>query len=101
MTVSFHNPAAFFTQNPDIAPVRLGETNVVESFGKVLSKALGEVNSLQNQSDKMVQMMITHPDKVNIHDVTTLMSQAEMSLSMTKVVTDRVINAYREITNLR
>jgi flagellar hook-basal body complex protein FliE len=45
--------------------------------------------------------MITEPSKINIHDVTTLLSQSEMALSMTKAITDRVINAYREITSLR
>lgn len=77
------------------------KANVVESFGNAFSTALGKVNNLQVQSDKMVQKMITQPGKVNIHEVTTLLSQAEMSLSMTKAVTDRVITAYREITNLR
>ncbi len=77
------------------------QPNAVESFGDVLNKALGQVNDLQVQSDKMVQTMITNPDKVNIHEVTTMLSQAEMALSMTKAVTDRVISAYRDITNLR
>ncbi len=77
------------------------QPNVVESFGNVLTKALGQVNDIQIQSDKMVQTMITSPDKVNIHEVTTMLSQAEMALSMTKAVTDRVISAYRDITNLR
>lgn len=75
--------------------------NVIQSFGDAFKKALGEVNDLQLQSDGLVQKMITEPSKVNIHDVTMLLSQAEMSLAFTKAVTDRVINAYREITNLR
>lgn len=77
------------------------KANVVESFGDTFTSALGKVNNLQVQSDKMVQKMITQPGKVNIHEVTTLLSQAEMSLSMTKAITDRVVTAYREITNLR
>ena len=77
------------------------DRNIIESFGDVFSKALGQVNDLQLKSDSMAQMMITNPGKVNVHEVTTLLSQAEMALSMTKAVTDRVINAYREITNLR
>ncbi len=75
--------------------------NPVESFGSLLKGALGKVNDLQINSDKMMQTMITNPGKVNIHDVTTLMSQAEMALAFSKTVTDRVVNAYREITSLR
>ena len=77
------------------------DRNVIESFADVFSKALGQVNNLELKADAMTQTMITNPGKVNIHEITTLLSQAEMALSMTKAVTDRVINAYREITNLR
>ncbi|MDH4128066.1 MAG: flagellar hook-basal body complex protein FliE [Spirochaetota bacterium] len=77
------------------------DKNVIESFGDVFSKALGQVNNLELKADTMVQTMITNPGKVNIHEVTALLSQAEMAVSMTKAVTDRVINAYRDITNLR
>ena len=79
-----------------------GEKRSVEdSFGDVLTRALGKVNDLELKSDEMIQKMIVEPDKVNIHEVTALMSQAEMALSMTKAVTDRVVTAYREIVNLR
>jgi len=77
------------------------ESNPVESFSDVLKNAFFKVSDLQNKSDSMVQQMITNPGKVNVHDVTALMSQSEMALSFTKAVTDRVINAYREVTNLR
>lgn len=75
--------------------------NIVGSFSEVLTRALSDVNELEVSSDQMIQKMIIEPQSVQLHELTTLLSQAEMALSMTKAITERVIQAYREITNLR
>jgi flagellar hook-basal body complex protein FliE len=79
-------------------PARAG---VEESFGALLSRALGGVNADQLSAMELSQKLITDPDSVNVHDVTIALAQANLSLSMTKAVFDRAIQAYREIISTR
>ncbi len=77
------------------------KVDATESFANVLQQAFNSVNDSQLKADELVQTMITNPEQVEIHEVTTALSEAEMSLGMMKSVTDRVISAYRDLTNLR
>ncbi len=70
-------------------------------FADLLAKALERTNEMQLSTMRLSQQMITDPDSVNIHDVTIAMAEANLSLSMTKAIADRVIKAYREIINTR
>jgi len=45
--------------------------------------------------------MAVNPESVNIHDVQIAAEEAEMAVLFTKGVVDRVIRAYKDITNLR
>jgi len=74
---------------------------VTKSFGELLGGALSRVNSLQIKSDKMSEQMIVAPEKVSIHSVMIAAQKAELALSLTKSITDRVIRAYQTITNMR
>lgn len=73
----------------------------VNSFGKLFAEALGKVNEEQIRSMKLDQQMLTDPNSVNVHDVTIAMAQANLSLSMTKAITDGVIRAYKELMAVR
>lgn len=84
-----------------IEKTKENEDAVVQSFGKLLSGALGKVNHLQNRSDHLTREMIVNPERVSIHSVMIAAQKAELALSMTKAITERVVRAYREITNLR
>ena len=77
------------------------EINPEESFGNLLFKALGDVNSLQNESAALNQKLVTNPNSVNIHDVTMAGAKATLALSITKELIDRAIRAYKEIINVR
>ncbi|MCK4906847.1 MAG: flagellar hook-basal body complex protein FliE [Spirochaetes bacterium] len=79
-------------ENPDAA---------VKSFSELFSGALGKVNDLQMQSNDLTKKMITKPESVSIHSVMIAAQKAEMALALTKSITDRVLRAYKEITNLR
>ena len=70
-------------------------------FGVQLMDALKKVNAMELKANGLVERMISDPGKVSVHEVMNGLSQAELGLSMTKAVTDRVINAYKEIVNLR
>ncbi|HOG65402.1 MAG TPA: flagellar hook-basal body complex protein FliE [Spirochaetota bacterium] len=78
-----------------------GDDDVAKSFNSLLSDSFGKVNNLLVQSDRTTQQMIVEPESVSIHTVMIAAQKAEMALSLAKAVTDRVIRAYSEITNLR
>ena len=75
--------------------------NVGENFSDLFNKVMGDVNSLELKATDLTNQMVTEPDSVNIHDVQIAAEQAEMAILLTKGVVDRVIKAYKEITNLR
>ena len=70
-------------------------------FGDVLMDQMSRVNDSQNKSLEISQRMVTDPDSVEPHDVTIALAEANMSLSIAKGVIDRVVRAYRDITNTR
>lgn len=72
-----------------------------QAFSTMLFDSLGEVSRLeQNHTDLSIQAVID-PDSVHPHDVTIAANQASLALSLTRNVVDRVIQGYREISNLR
>ena len=70
-------------------------------FARLLLEALNGVNDLQQESLSLSAQMITDPDSVDAHDVTIAMSKANLAVSMTKAITDRAVQAYTNIINLR
>ena len=48
-----------------------------------------------------VEKMIIDPDSVDIHDVTTAMAEANMSLSLAQTVISRMVSSWNEITTTR
>lgn len=77
------------------------DDSVEKSFFDMLSGALGKVNNLQIEQDKLTQQMLVDPESVSIHSVMIASQKAELALSLAKSVTDRVVRAYNEITNMR
>lgn len=74
---------------------------VVSAFADMFNSAINEVNDLELKSTELANKMAVDPDSVDIHDVQIAAEEAEMAVLMTKGVIDRVIKAYKEITNLR
>ena len=72
-----------------------------QSFGSMLMDSIGSVNAMQQTSEALSVQAVIDPEGVNAHDVTIAAAKASMSLSITKNVVDRVIQAYREIQNVR
>ena len=72
-----------------------------KSFGEYLSEAFSAMNKQQTDVNSLTKQMITDPDSVDIHDVTTAMAKARMSMDLAKTVVDRVVNGWNEITTTR
>lgn len=71
------------------------------TFASMLMDSLNGVNQQQQTADALAVQAVVDPENVNTHDVTIAASKANMSLSITKSVVDRVIQAYREIQSVR
>ncbi len=84
-----------------VAAKRRPGDDVSGSFSDLLNNALAKVNDLQVDAEANMQKMIYEPEKVDIHQVMIANQKAEISLAFTKAVRDGVLNAYRELTNLR
>jgi len=80
---------------------RESDDEVTKSFGELLSGAFGKANNLLLDSDALTRQMVVEPESVSIHTVMIAGQKAELALSLAKAVTDRVVRAYTEITNLR
>ena len=72
-----------------------------QDFGNLLLKALGDVNTLQNEPLRLNEKLVTEPNSVDIHDITLASAKATLSLSITKELFDRAIRAYKELINVR
>ncbi len=70
-------------------------------FRDALIGSLNDVNAQQMSHEQLSIQAIVDPDSVEPHDLTIAAAKASTSLSITKNVVDRVIQAYRDITNLR
>lgn len=77
------------------------EAEQPQSFAQILTNALGEVNEAQQTHDQLSLQAVLDPASVDSHDVTIAAAEASMSLSLTKSVVDAVLQAYREIINMR
>ena len=76
-------------------------TDASGGFQGLLFKALNGVNGLEQGSLSLEQQMITNPQSVDAHDVTIALGEANLALSLTKAVVDRVVRAYQDLINVR
>jgi flagellar hook-basal body complex protein FliE len=80
---------------------RLEESGQKKTFQSYLLDALESVNNQQLDVTKVQEKLITSPDEVDIHDVTTAMAKARMSLNLAQTVIDRLVSGWNEITTTR
>ena len=71
------------------------------SFESYLVNAVAGMNSQQLDVNRVQEQLITDPDSVDIHDVTTAMAKAQMSLSLAQTVIDRLITGWNELSTNR
>ncbi len=70
------------------------------SFQAVLSEAFGQVDGMQKKADEMViDFSKGHID--NLHDVMVAIDKADIGLKLTVEIRNKLLDAYREVMNLR
>lgn len=77
------------------------DASEAQSFDRMLLNGLNEVSALDQQHQNLSVQAIVNPDEVDAHDVTIAAAKANVALNLAKGVVDRVIQAYRDITNVR
>lgn len=71
------------------------------SFESYILEAVDAVNEKQLDVSRVEQKFITDPDSVDIHDVTTAMAKAQMSLNLAQTVIDRLLTGWSELQTTR
>lgn len=71
------------------------------NFAELLRNAFYDVNSIELRKDNMMKQFITEPNSIDIHDLTNSMAKAELTFGFVRSVADKVVSAYRDISNLR
>jgi len=69
------------------------------SFADTLTDALSEVNKMQLDADKAIEELVTGKSK-NIHETMIALNKAELAFKLTMQVRNKVVEAYKEITNI-
>jgi len=71
-----------------------------ESFGETLTKAINDVNDLQNEAGKAVTKMVAG-EAVDMHDVMIAVEKAKTSFDLLMEIRNKTIDAYREIMRIQ
>ena len=70
-------------------------------FEQYLLDAMSGMNDQQMQVTKLQEQVITDPDSVDIHDVTTAMAKAKMSMTLAQTVIERLVSGWNELSQTR
>lgn len=87
-------PNAAPLQNPTAVDSALQQTN--DSFGAMLNKAIGDVNSLQTEASKAVEQLVTG-DAQDLHEVMIAVEKARTSFDLLMEIRNKTVDMYREI----
>lgn len=94
--------------NPYVSPLppvsiekKEGTKNPAEAgFGEFLQQALGTVNSQQHEADRAAQGLLSG-EVEDIHQVMIASEKANLSLQLATQVTNKLVEAYREIQRMQ
>ena len=70
------------------------------SFKDVIGNIAGSIDKDLNAPDKLMNDVINGSGNVDVHDVTTAMAKAEMTVTLATQVTSKVISAYERISQI-
>ncbi len=70
-----------------------------QSFGKMVSESLSEVNSLQKQKNDMI-VSFASGETQNIHELMISMQKASVAMSMTSAIRNKLIESYKEMSKI-
>jgi flagellar hook-basal body complex protein FliE len=87
----------------DIPSARMNRVEEVGTadFSSVMSGLIENLNTQMEAPDNLLKEVMMGSQNVDIHDVMTAMSKAELSVSIATTVTGKVIQAYDKIMQMQ
>lgn len=70
------------------------------SFSEMLTKSLGDVNSMQQEANVAIKKLASGESK-NIHETMIAVEQAEIAFKTMNQVRRKVLDAYKQIMNMQ
>ncbi|MCL2067453.1 MAG: flagellar hook-basal body complex protein FliE [Treponema sp.] len=82
---------------------KIGAQHVTRAgtFEQAMLQALDSVSGAQQFASHLQTEAILNPDSVDAHDVTIAQAQANLSLSITRNVLNRLVQGWRDLINTR
>jgi len=77
-----------------------GANSRQQPFKSFLMESLNQVNTMQQDSDRPVQQLVTGGD-VNPAEVLTTVQKADMSFRMMLQIRNKLVAAFQEVNNIR
>jgi|GEM_PF-6917496 len=87
--------------NPSHIGYKNTDNNIESEFSNMFFDAIKDVDNLQKNQDSIMQKSIVDSTDLYSEDITIAMSESYLSLSITKNIVDKMLQAYRDISNLR
>ncbi|HWQ75904.1 MAG TPA: flagellar hook-basal body complex protein FliE [Syntrophomonas sp.] len=70
------------------------------SFSQILTDQLEEADKLQKNSDRLIEAFLIG-EPVEIHEMMIAAEKADLAIRQTVEIRNRVIDAYKQITNMQ
>jgi flagellar hook-basal body complex protein FliE len=97
MRISGVNPSIPNIAQPPKSPVAQDKS---EDFGQMLTDAMKEVNSAQNNANELQQAVMAN-QPVEYHDLMIAMERASTAMQLTMQVRNKLLEAYQEISRMQ
>ena len=76
------------------------KTDPVLEFGKVLGSALGEVNDLDKESGRQLELLAAGKSE-NVHEVMMAVQKSKIAMDFTIAIRNKAVEAYKEIMRMQ
>ncbi|HAP35970.1 MAG TPA: flagellar hook-basal body complex protein FliE [Bacteroidetes bacterium] len=73
--------------------------NTNESFGDLLNKTIGDVNSLQSEAGKAMERMVSG-ESSDLHEVMIAVEKARTSFDLLMEIRNKTMDMYREVMRM-
>ncbi|MCQ2247499.1 MAG: flagellar hook-basal body complex protein FliE [Treponema sp.] len=70
-------------------------------FEDYILQAFNEMNGQQLKVSQLNEQIVTDPESVDIHDVTTSMAKAKMSMDLAQTVIERLVKGWTDLSQNR
>ncbi len=87
-----------FGNSYNSAPLEEKEKGPFQTF---LMEAVNGMNEQQLNASALEKQIVTDPDSVDVHDVTTAMAKAQMSLDIAQTVINRLLDGWEQLSQNR